>query len=142
MTPYIIGRSVDADGTPHLTTAVMVTAVVIRVSGVTEYRGPRSLWLDVSRADHLAPLLGFCGDELAEVGGRTGKDRSAWLAKPCREAWRERYDGDGGAVPSRPTRRPETLESIPRQEATGAGRYAERRMKRRFTFCTGRAFIG
>jgi hypothetical protein len=38
--------------------------------------------------------------------------------------------------------RPATLESIPRQEATGVGRYAERRMKRRFTFCTGRAFIG
>ena len=29
-----------------------------------------SLRLDVRRADHLAPLLGFVGNELSEVGGR------------------------------------------------------------------------
>jgi hypothetical protein len=28
-----------------------------------------SFWLDVGRPDHLAPLLGFVGDELAEIGG-------------------------------------------------------------------------
>ena len=28
-----------------------------------------SLCLDVGRPDHLAPLLGFVGDKLAEVGG-------------------------------------------------------------------------
>ena len=30
----------------------------------------RLLWLDVGRPGHLAPLLGFVGDELAEVGKR------------------------------------------------------------------------
>jgi hypothetical protein len=30
-------------------------------------------WLDVGRPDHLGPLLGFRGDELAEVGGRACK---------------------------------------------------------------------
>ena len=29
-----------------------------------------SFRLNVGRSDHLAPFLGFCGDELSEVGGR------------------------------------------------------------------------
>jgi len=29
-----------------------------------------SLWLDVCGPDHVAPLLNFIGDELAEFGGR------------------------------------------------------------------------
>src|SRR5215475_1960730 len=36
-----------------------------------------SVCFDVRRPDHLAPLLGVVGDELAEVGGRTLKDRCA-----------------------------------------------------------------
>ena len=36
-----------------------------------------SLRRDVGRADHLGPLLGIVGDELAEVGRRTLKDRYA-----------------------------------------------------------------
>jgi hypothetical protein len=38
---------------------------------VTEYRRglPRSLRLDVGRPDHFASLLGFIGDQFAEVGG-------------------------------------------------------------------------
>jgi hypothetical protein len=28
-----------------------------------------SLWLDIRGLDHLAPFLGFVGDELTEVGG-------------------------------------------------------------------------
>jgi hypothetical protein len=32
-----------------------------------------SLGFDVGRPDHLAPLLGFVRDELAEVGGRAYK---------------------------------------------------------------------
>src|SRR4051812_2030284 len=31
---------------------------------------PRSVGLDIGRADHLGPLLGFDGDQLAEVGRR------------------------------------------------------------------------
>ncbi len=42
----------------------------------------RSLRLDMGRADHLGPLLGFIGDELAEVGGRARKGRTAKLGKP------------------------------------------------------------
>ena len=33
--------------------------------------------------DHLAPLLGFVGDELAEVGGRARKRRAAEVGEPC-----------------------------------------------------------
>src|SRR5262245_17024949 len=40
-------------------------------------RSRRSLRLDVRRTDHLGPLLGIFGDELAEVGRRTLKDRYA-----------------------------------------------------------------
>jgi hypothetical protein len=34
----------------------------------------RSLRLDVRRPDHLAPLLGFLRDELAEFGGRADQN--------------------------------------------------------------------
>src|SRR5439155_17228620 len=36
-----------------------------------------SLSLDIRGADHLAPLFGFVGDQLAEVGRRTGKHNAA-----------------------------------------------------------------
>ena len=38
---------------------------------------PASVRLDVEGPDHLAPLLGFVGDELAKVGGRTDKRRGS-----------------------------------------------------------------
>jgi hypothetical protein len=42
----------------------------VRISGLMEYLGwVGSFRLDAGRPDHLAPLLGFFGDELAEVGG-------------------------------------------------------------------------
>ena len=42
-----------------------------------------SLRLDVRRLDHLAPLLGFVGDELAEVGRRViDIGSSAQVGKP------------------------------------------------------------
>src|SRR5262249_60858088 len=45
-------------------------------------------WLDVGRDNHLAPFLGFVGDEFAEIGGRGGNDRAAhhcnaWFAFWC-----------------------------------------------------------
>ena len=45
--------------------------------------GRRSLRLDVGRSDHLAPLLGFVGDELAEVSGRARKHRVAQIGDAC-----------------------------------------------------------
>jgi hypothetical protein len=33
--------------------------------------------LDTSELDHLGPFLGFVGDQLAKVGGRTRKHRTA-----------------------------------------------------------------
>ena len=41
-----------------------------------------SLRLDAGELDHLAPLLGFLGDQLAEVGGRARKHRAAKIGKP------------------------------------------------------------
>ena len=41
-----------------------------------------SVCLDVGRPDHLAPLLGFVGDELSEVGGRARKHRAAQIGEP------------------------------------------------------------
>src|SRR5262249_30530919 len=38
---------------------------------------PPSLRLDVGRPDHLAPFLGFVGDELSKVGGRARQPTSA-----------------------------------------------------------------
>src|SRR5580658_3030591 len=47
------------------------TGQCVRVTNVTEYSdgsGP-SVRLDACELDHLRPLLGFVGDELAKVGG-------------------------------------------------------------------------
>src|SRR5262249_14928496 len=57
----------------------------IRKTDVTEYWAAvgGSLRLDVEGPDHLAPLLGVVGDELAEVGGRDDKRRASKVGKPC-----------------------------------------------------------
>src|SRR5438874_120422 len=49
-----------------------------RRTGFMEYVA-WSFRLDIARPDHLAPLLGFLSDELAEVSGRTRKHRAAEL---------------------------------------------------------------
>ena len=40
-----------------------------------------SLRLDVGRTDHLAPLLGFIGEQLAEVGRRARKHSTPDISK-------------------------------------------------------------
>src|SRR5215510_899712 len=49
-----------------------------------EYRWPTlgSLRLDVGGSDHLGPLLGFIGDQLAEVSGRAGHCRASQVSEP------------------------------------------------------------
>src|SRR6516165_12075771 len=45
-------------------------------------RGPPLVRLDVGRPDHLAPLLGFVSDELAEFGRRHRQRYAAEVGKP------------------------------------------------------------
>src|SRR6516165_5716547 len=47
-----------------------------------EYRPDGLLRLDVGCPDHLGPLLGFVGDQLAEVGRGAGKHRAAQVGEP------------------------------------------------------------
>src|SRR4029434_8418477 len=42
-----------------------------------------SLRLKPRELHHLAPLLGFLGDEPTERGGRAGKRLTAYFGKPC-----------------------------------------------------------
>src|SRR5262249_41617607 len=42
---------------------------------------PGSFRLDVGGPEHLAPLLRFVGDELAEIGGRARKHRTAFFSE-------------------------------------------------------------
>src|SRR5262245_63792311 len=51
-------------------------------------------WLDVGRYNHLAPFLGFVGDEFAEISGRAWKHRAAQIGKPCFEFWIRNADID------------------------------------------------
>src|ERR1700692_3877565 len=45
-------------------------------------RNVGSFRLDTRELDHLGPLLGFVGDELCVVGGRTGEYRAAKVGNP------------------------------------------------------------
>src|SRR5258705_6597235 len=45
-------------------------------------RRSSSLWSDVGRSDHLAPLLDFLRDELSEIGGRAAEHRAVQVGKP------------------------------------------------------------
>jgi hypothetical protein len=45
-------------------------------------RLPPSVRLDACEPHHLAPLLGFLGDQLAEVSGQTRKHRAAEVSEP------------------------------------------------------------
>src|SRR4029453_6262014 len=62
----------------------MTSRPAVRPTGVTEYwiGTAVSVRLDVGRPDHLGPLLGFVGDELAEIGGRADKRRASKVGKP------------------------------------------------------------
>src|SRR5215470_9308201 len=42
-----------------------------------------SLWLDAREPDHLGPLLGFFGNQLLKVGGRSRKGHAADVGKAC-----------------------------------------------------------
>src|SRR5262245_64942781 len=41
-----------------------------------------SFWLDAGELNHLGPFLGLIGDELAEIGRRTGEHGTTKLGKP------------------------------------------------------------
>src|ERR1700689_3918408 len=49
---------------------------------VLRFMSTRSLRLDVRELDHLGPFLGFIGDELAQIGRRTGEWHGAQSGKP------------------------------------------------------------
>src|SRR5262249_26167168 len=42
---------------------------------------PWSVAFGAGELDHLGPLLGFCGDEISKVSGRTGNHRVAQVGK-------------------------------------------------------------
>src|SRR5262249_20686156 len=66
-------------GRPDAATAL----VRFRGTGVTEYwiETAASVGLDIGRADHLAPSLGFFGDQLAELDRRSRQRRSAEVSE-------------------------------------------------------------
>src|SRR5262249_61911868 len=54
-----------------------------------------SLQLDIGDPDHLAPLFGFVGNQLAEIGGRAGKHRAAEIGELRLEVVIRNADIDG-----------------------------------------------
>jgi hypothetical protein len=56
----------------------------VRFALLRGQRQPGSLRLDARRLDHLAPLLGFACNQLAEVGGRARKHGRTQVGSPRR----------------------------------------------------------
>src|SRR5262249_839099 len=67
---------------PHMTPSAAVSAPRDSSNG-TLWNVPAggSLQLDIGDPDHLAPLFGFVGNQLAEIGGRAGKHRAAEIGE-------------------------------------------------------------
>src|SRR6202795_2390759 len=55
---------------------------VLFVLFVLRFISTRSLRLDIRELDHLGPFLGFIGNELAEIGRRTGERHGAEIGNP------------------------------------------------------------
>src|SRR5215469_8070487 len=68
----ITGRGVDAKKTTRMTPCRHERLEAIAAS----------LGLDARELDYFAPLLGFIGNELAELGGRARKRHGAQVSKP------------------------------------------------------------
>jgi hypothetical protein len=78
-TADISGDCRTAVGCQQRSSALARSATLVGSAECPQFRGrdvmerlwqPASFRLDVGGSDHLGPLLGFVGDELAEVGGR------------------------------------------------------------------------
>jgi hypothetical protein len=71
-------------GRPEPTRCHSGIGVDFRRTGVTEYwrSGIPLVDFDIGRPDHLAPLLGFGGDESSEIGGRARKRRRTQIGEP------------------------------------------------------------
>src|SRR6516162_7938432 len=74
---------------PWLAFLVRFNGARFRGTGITEYLNGTtvSVRFDAHGLHHLAPLLDFLGDELPEVGRRTGKRRTAQVGKPRVHLW-------------------------------------------------------
>src|SRR5262249_670211 len=97
--------------------------------------GSASLRLDAGEFDHLAPLLGFLGDELAELGRRAEKRPAAQVGKPIVHLWVgegridlfvEFVDDLRGRIPRR-TETPHRARFVVRDELPH-GRYVRQRL--------------
>jgi len=71
------GMTYEPRATTHAVDRAVRTVVMERR---TETAG--SICLDACELHHLAPLLGFVGDQLAKVGGRPDEHRAAHVRKP------------------------------------------------------------
>src|SRR5262245_64281756 len=67
--------------------ATLLKPLLNGIYGICAASASASLRLDVGRHNHLAPFLGFVGDEFAEISRRACKRRAAQIGKPCFEFW-------------------------------------------------------
>src|SRR5436853_4809336 len=77
-------RTLCQDAAMHLSAQCLVHA---RFAEWDVMERAASARLDIGRADHLAPLFCFVGNELAKVGGQTREHRAAQVSKARLHLW-------------------------------------------------------
>src|SRR2546423_10624851 len=65
---------------------------------LARYRRVISVRFRTGELNHLAPLVGLVGDELAEIGGRVGKHHATRVRKPRPEAGMITPGGGSGII--------------------------------------------
>src|SRR5690349_9078649 len=82
-----IWRKNAAENSPDIDPPIIMARRLSRLADVMKRARLGSLGLDAGESDHLAPLVGLGGDQVAEIVGGAWKERRAKIDKPGFRCW-------------------------------------------------------